>query len=158
MKMGHLRASTSQKGSESTAGNPDPQPPGSRYRGLLGTREVAEGRGPFPGIAVRDSRDKHARSPLLGGVLLSRLAPSWRKSQWCFVFVLFWVFFFFFLFSGGKYGRQLNWRHDCNLISPNSELFSFQIYQDPGNVQRTGETILKSERLKRKSQGEYYYY
>lgn len=37
----------------------------------------------------------------------------------------------FFLFSGCSYLS-----HDYNLISPNSELFSFQIYQGPGNIQR----------------------
>ena len=57
---------------------------------------------------------------------------------------------YFFLFSGCSYTRQLNQSHDCNLISPDSELFSFQIYEEPGNVQRTRETSPNSERLKRK--------
>lgn len=56
----------------------------------------------------------------------------------------------FFLFSGYSYTKQLNQSHDCELISPNSELFSFQIYEEPGNVQRTRETSPNSERLKRK--------
>lgn len=53
-------------------------------------------------------------------------------------------------FSGWSYTRQLHQRHYCNLISLNSELFSFQIYQGSGNIQRIAETVPNSERLKRK--------